>query len=384
MINKDLHKRILIFTTLGEDGSGQGGHFYSINSYYQSLKLFYSVDIVLLKTVKNKTCVLENLISSFLIIYQKNEFNNLEALCKSKNYNYSINFSDDKYSHLLRVTLLKSRTKVFFVRPGGGKHGKLIPLYPNLIVFSNENVLDYRHFSRKIFLIKNRIDKFECSKDRILEFEKKYPKKDLNIVRVSRINERYKEVFDCTINFHKILLEKGFNVQTHLVGFIQSEKVNKEIKEKLIGINNIFLINDPNITHNFKELLCYYNLAIGIGRGFWEAVSVGIPVLGYSKNNSLPIVVNNGNIENVSHFNFSTRYVENNRFSIDKNLEIITNQELIRDYINYQKEYFQKEYSCDGILEKVSSAFLLSDFDSKFRIAYSLLLHYIRVLLKRK
>jgi len=324
-VTKELLKEygiILFISTVMGRNSGNGGHYRSLLSYYEQLKNV-SGDVSIAHYNEMDSSVLddkaENLLSG---IKGTNDFIKKANRLLSKNKtDVVISFGESLQSRMLRYFCWKHGAKFIQVIAGGPN--RFLPMnFINCIYYSSENMNNPRDFTPNKFLLTNRIDTFPVNHKLIAQLEKAYPKKGYNLLRVSRICEAYVETFVATINLHKLCKQKGVDIQTHLIGHIQDENAFNTIKEKIEGLQDIHLITDKKFTDETKKLMEYYNVAVGIGRGFGEAASKRLLVFGYSSICEYPIIINEENYEQLRSANFSPRSRVDGRFGVHNHLNI--------------------------------------------------------------
>lgn len=337
----------LFISSIKNRNSGFGGHYRSLLSYYNQLKQYHEVSLmhyneleasILDDKIKNE---LENIqgVKQFIVTSKRIVSQDVEAV---------ISFADSLQSRMLRLLCWIYDRPYVQIMPGGWS--RILPLFFNsCIYFSNENLNNKTDFSRKKFLLTNRVNDFECENTLINQFTNEYPKHNLNVLRVSRISMDYYKSFLVAINFHTYLQDIGVDVQTHLIGYIDDKIVYDKLHRLVDQEKNIYIITDKTYTDDAKLLIDYYDVAIGIGRSFWETTSKKLIVLGFSNNNDLPVIINEDNYELVRNYNFSERACVNKSFSIDNNISVITDNTIKESYIKFLYSKYRSDYSTSSL-----------------------------------
>lgn len=357
--------------------TGMGGAYYSLLVYKKELETKYDTTVIhyneLDYTVIDKqTNILLKKSESFTERYKS-----LESYFKNKPVAV-FSFSGMQETILLRWFCYIYNCKYIYVRAGGYNY-RLKQYYINCIFFHNENMQFCKgKYCENTFLVSNRIDPPILNESRISMFKEKHNLSDktLKILRVSRVNKSNLPTFIATINQHVELLQKGLDVVSHLIGFEEDIESGIIIREKIKGIKGIHFFSDEYYTINTKELIPYYDVVIGIGRGFWEAVACNKVVLGFSQNSFLPVLINEENLEVFKEFNFSTRVKLSSYTTFVDNHTISSSNEKSEEYRALLKQCFVKDYSSESLFTKLEEIIFRSSKENLYKIVMSYLEFY--------
>ena len=360
----------LFISSVKNRNTGFGGHYRSLLSYYNHL--MHHTEVSLMHYNELEASILDDKVENRLdgvrgII----QFIKTSKSLVSHDIEVVISFADSLQSRVLRLLCWIYGKTYIQIMPGGGS--RILPLFFNsCIYFSNENLSNKTDFSRKKILLTNRIDGFECDKSLIGQLTQEYPKHDINLLRISRIGIDYYKSFVVAINFHSYLQSIGIDVQTHLIGYIDSQIVYDKLNNLIKHKENIYIITNETYTDDAKLLIDYYDVAIGIGRSFWETASKKLVVLGYSNNSELPIVINENNYESVRNYNFSERVRVDKSFSIDNNISVITDDTIKENYIKFLYSKYRSDYSTSNLYSYIDKIVKQSSKDRIILIMPSL------------
>ncbi len=339
-------KVLFFISTVKGRNSGNGGHYRSLLSYYSQLKKV-TKKVAIMHYNEMDHSILDDKADNLLNgirgtnIYGKKA----DEILKSREWNAVISFGESLQSRMLRYYCWRYDTKFIQVIAGGPN--RFLPLnFINCIYYSKENITNRRDFTPNQFLLTNRIDQYSVNDQLIKDLESAYPKKEFNVLRVSRICHAYLETFVSAINLHKLLKKNKINVQTHLVGHLQEKDVYDILKEKIKGLEDIFIITEAKFTNDAKNVMSYYNLAVAIGRGFGEAASKNLLVLGYNSTSEVPIVINEENYEMLRGANFSPRTAMSQKFDINNYLQLFSTDSVLRKiYRDFTYKKFEEDYA---------------------------------------
>ncbi|NHF61381.1 hypothetical protein FK220_018655 [Flavobacteriaceae bacterium TP-CH-4] len=366
-------KVIFFISTVKGRNSGNGGHYRSLLTYYSQLyERGHGVQIMHYNELDSSILDSEgkNLLED--VKGTANFIRKTSEMLDRSNVDVIISFGESLQSRILRYYCWKYNILFIQVLPGGAS--RIHPLFfMNCIYFSQENIKNPVDFTRNKFLLTNRIDEFSVDEELIYDFEISYPKKTLNILRVSRICEAYLKPFLSAIKLHVFLKEKGLDVQTHLIGHIQDQKTYEILKQQVDNLEDIFVITENKYTKEVKKLMTYYNVAIGIGRGFGEAASKNLMVFGYSAKSHLPVVINQHTYEKIRAANFSPRAKVSAKYGVDNYLNLFSSDSKDRDeYCNFIYKKFTEDYLSNKLGPKLEEIIDKSRKDNFVYIVISL------------
>jgi len=346
-----------IISTKKDSNTGIGGHYYSLMTYLNVLKSSFDLNVLHFNEL-DKT-ILDSYDFSGINYYSFNK--------KKKDYENVVAASSlvvmfgsfYNITNVRKICLVK-KIPIISVKPGGASPQRYYPYFDAIICFSSEN---YNWFKTKylyksktnIILLPNRIEKNEINHNRINNFS--FIRKDsINILRISRINKNYYEAFHKTINLHKELLNYGINVNTVLIGLVEDKYVLAKLGKEIEGLDNINILTKPEYTNNAKEFIPLFDIVTGIGRGFMEAAAEKKIVLGFSKNYSIPIIVDSDNYEYFKKVNFSLRSRYKGLEEEEEYNKIINTINNIKSKGKIQNFLFEK-FNSDYNAKKISEMF---------------------------
>ena len=230
-----------------------------------------------------------------------------------------------------------------------------------IIVFSAENYNWFeknRNYDKEsIYLIANRVEKLQ-----FLPESKRIEKKDNNkitFLRVTRIGGAYEKTLKDSFKMIEELMQH-FPVQLIIVGKIQDHEryqwFYKEVKSKNLPVS---FITDERASKG-ADFLYLADFAIGTGRSFMEALSLGIPTLTPAQNMDWPVVVNERNFKYFFKTNFSERNkADHESLSVNKDeiLKLIKNKIAYNEAQESAKLLFQKYFGTEHILTKYNAVY---------------------------
>ncbi|MCC5936791.1 MAG: hypothetical protein JJU34_05885 [Lunatimonas sp.] len=359
----------IIFTQLEQ---GLGGHYRSLKTHYDSFKQagiisndsfiinFGKAHSEVLKESENFNFIKTNITLTFI--------SKLFIILKEKKPDI-IHCYDLTSLQVIKLINIKQKWKLLYTKCGG----------PNLefyfdvptILFSKENYEDIiKKEKRKapLYLIPNRIKDEVDTKNSPVKLD--LSRNTLNILRINRISTKYLEVIRASINLTNRLNSSGIKTKLYIVGSIETPETYETIKN--IKANTILLTDKEYVT-NASQLINQFDIVIGTGRTAMESMQYGKPTLGFTKTQSIPIIITENNIETFLHYNFSERTIIeeineteelSNIIDLVKNLETTNTRHFFDKYFNvktklqkYREIYDTIPYTVDR--QKVSKGFLL-------------------------
>lgn len=343
-------KILFVITSSRDSNSGFGGHYYSLLTYVEVLKTYFNIYI--LHYSEEKESILDQKIgdSPFYI-----KTNNIDSFDIEKINPRIVIFFGASYikTYSLKHKLIKLAIPVIGLKPGG-KKPKYYPFYDYIICFSKNDYdwfTNYYTFNKvsNIIYLPNRVLKHPPNYKRIDQLSITSPTQ-LNLLRVSRINNTYYESFIKTINLHKKLKKNNINVNTVIVGNCEDISILNRLYEIIINIPNITILTDSKYTNNAVELIPLFNVVAGIGRGFMEAVAQNTIVLGFSKSYDIPVLVDKTNYYDFKKNNFSLRVEWIGGTEEEEYLKIIKTLNKSTDNLNYMYKKFLDDYDAMKII----------------------------------
>ncbi len=275
-----------ILFLISSEGKGAGGHYNSLFQISFELAKTNQVKIVLIGN--GSSPIVESSPYFLKHIKFKHSFTNLFRISKEIN-NLCKEFKPDIFhcfdvramNQLILSTLFKKHVPVILTKCGGRN-----PLGNNyqhanaIVVFSKENQdwfnknSNYRGIN--VYLIPNRVrGLIRLPSEKQVE---KAATNKISFVRITRIGNAYEHTLKQTLN----LLDKlssNIPVELFVIGKINSESYYAElVKEVSAKKYSVHFITDDR-AFKASDFLYLADYAIGTGRSFMEATSLGIPTL---------------------------------------------------------------------------------------------------------
>lgn len=336
--------------------TGKGGAYYSLIAYRQELAKEYGTSLIHYKELNSETVLDDSTDVLLLPGYTfKQTYKILTKYFKENKPVAMFSFSGMPATLLLRWFCLLHHCKYIYVRAGGHNY-ELSQYFTNTIFYHKESFeFCQGERSQNTFILSNRVDTPKLNEQRVTAFTNEHPVPldTLKILRVSRINNAYLPTFIAAVNQHKLLLQKGIKAVTHLIGFEEDAAAAEVIRKAIEGVEDIQLYTHDHYVINTKELIPFYDIVIGIGRGFWEGVACNKMVLGYAKNSTLPVLVTAQNIDVFMEFNCSARVELNSFDNFVDHLATYTDAKANASYKSVLKQAFDDHYSSEFLLNKL-------------------------------
>jgi len=378
---KDKQNIIFYYSSRIGINTGRGGAYYSMLAHRKQLMSVYNTLLLHQNSLSHST-ILDGMED---LVYGKGSvFNSLfkvYSFFSSKRPAVFFSYSNRDFTIYIRFLCKLFNCKYIYVKAGGPNY-LLNQYFSNVIFFMKENLDHCKGKGYKnAFLISNRVDPVNVNYERLNQFDLSNYSEFIKILRVSRINKVYKEVFEATINQHIALQNKGIRVLTHLVGYPEDSEVTAFLTDKVKDIKDIDLLTEDKYTVNAVDLIPLYDIIVGIGRGFWEAVSLNKFVLGYTNNCSYPILVNEDNISTFKEYNFSARVRVSAPEPFLDSLSVYYDHNLNKSYRNGMSKEFEQNYSTKNLQKKLLISIAESDSE-KFKYLIKTLGMFISGVLK--
>ncbi|CCN80335.1 conserved hypothetical protein [Vibrio nigripulchritudo SFn27] len=240
------------------------------------------------------------------------------------------------------------KVPVAFTKCGGpNPEGKsFFPRLNNVITYSIEN---YNYFDCNKVCIPGRSKKIYTNYELCNSIEKSIQESYggcLKILRISRIDEHYEDVFYKSIKYVNKLYENGIAVKLLIIGVIQSESLFKKLKE--YDKNNVvFWLTDDIYTVNASQLIHVADLVLATGRGVMEAASISKPIMIFDTMQEDPIPLNKKNFHDYFNTNFSPRSfsskpneVDSTRFCMEISTDTVLSNKYKEEIESLYFEYF--------------------------------------------
>lgn len=350
-----------ILFLISSEGKGAGGHFNSLYQISSEIGKKYDIKIILLG--KGNSPIVEGSPYFYRKITSAHGLKDFRYLHKqfrkvSQDFKPDIIHCFDTNS-LNRVLLSHSFKNIPIVmNKCGGKNplGKNHQHADAIVVFSKENqewfISNKNYDSASIYVIPNRVRELNnLSEEKRVEVAS--PDK-ISFVRVSRLGGAYEHTLLQTYTLLDKLAEK-YPVELFVVGRIQDEKRFEKLVE--LANNKAYDIKFITDERAFKgsDFLYLADFVVGTGRSFMEATSLGIPTLTPALNTEIPILIDEGNVENFLATNFSERNVApvgSEAFTFNEIDKLYKDKNYRVEYKNRTKEIFDEYFGTNKILER--------------------------------
>lgn len=334
---------LFLISCINSKSNGLGGHYHSLKVTVKSLAPKFNITIACVGTMFPKALENFEIESGIQIVNLTNKkftpfytYKKVANLAKKNKCGLIHSFDRNAFFYGRLISFTNGSANVL-TKCGGDNKGYL-PFSENIICYSKENfdfLKQQSKFSKsQVFLIPNRINKFESDFSQIKEIRKiiKQPSEYAIILRISRLGKYYLSTNINTIKLVKKLNDGGVKCVGVFVGTIESDSSLQELKR--IANDHIYFFNEDSFTKNAKSLIDCANLIVGTGRSLMEGMSKSKIVLSPLKDKDDLVLLDSTNFEELFYYNFSERSkllefdeeenfnkikksIQNNRFRID-------------------------------------------------------------------
>ncbi len=349
-----------VFFSVYSRTEGLGGHFHSLVTIAKAMKE-QSIELSIICIGKKNSPIIENSSLPYIFVNYEGERetkSKLKAIVNESNYDCIHCFDELAYYLFASIS-----SKLLLTKCGGRNPKYYFPAAKYMSMFSIENMNYFEGFkkfaSSKIFLIPNRVDRFETSASKVQDLRELcgISDNDFVILKISRIGKTYEKTIKQTISFFKALSPKFPNAKLIIVGAIYDKESYESIND-LKGSNpDISIISDKKFIVNAKEVLDIADLYIGTGRSLMEASFKGKVLACHTSNNSFPVVVKPDNFNAFFERNFADRQTHSSTdedrledvIKLSKNVEYRT--ELEQFSLSVCKEFFDVQIGVEKYIE---------------------------------
>lgn len=233
-----------------------------------------------------------------------------------------------------------------------------------MVVFSAENhewfVNNPNYKKETIHLIPNRVEQL-----RFLPEQQRREKKEkgkITFLRVTRIGGAYEKTLSDTFRMIEEL-KSSFPVKLIVVGKIQDKGrylwFREQVKQRKLPVE---FITDERAGKG-ADFLYLADFAIGTGRSFMEALSLGIPTLTPAKNADWPVLVNTQNFNSFFKTNFSERNQAPKEVlgtNKEKVIRLIEDREAFQKAKAEAESLFRENFGTTQLFEKYDKVYQLT------------------------
>ncbi|WP_235040396.1 hypothetical protein [Vreelandella profundi] len=292
--------------------TGRGGHYYTVLDHYSFFSKQFHVEVVCIG--HEVPIAFENISNKVRFIPYKNllDISATVALMKTifnKN-NCVVNAFDSNAFLFARLAGIEKKVPLFFTKCGGAVRSGYTPaLHPD-VVFHGEDLKFYKEIGgplnhRYLEMIPNRVATSFCDKPKPQDLSL-YPQGKLNILRIARLCDKYKESLYQTIALAQDLKSSGFDVFLAIVGSPENKELTLELEASIKGLGRLY--KSDEITTRASRHIIESDIVVAAGRGVMEGALAGKLVMISSKGNDFPILLTRKIFFDALHCNFSDRY----------------------------------------------------------------------------
>jgi hypothetical protein len=165
--------------------------------------------------------------------------------------------------------------------------------------------MDFRN--SKFYLIQNRVYEIENDFNRLNVLKDKYnlSNKSINILRICRISNYYKNSILQSIALFDYLTDIEFNCTLTVIGIVEDLDLYHELRAKF-G-DQVNFVTENELTHNASQLIYFFDIVVGTGRSLMEALSKNKIILSPVMNSNLPVLIYGNTFNKALEVNFSER-----------------------------------------------------------------------------
>lgn len=346
-------KVLYIISTIGQ-GSGNGGHYYSLRTTVEHVNKKLDCAIIVIGT-KESPVINQSKIKVYNLIFEKIDILNLIRIIRDiKNIAHIEEaeiihtFDEDAFFFGSLISIICKKPYVH-TKCGGGNPRIAFPKVNNLILYSRENMNYFQKSKRfnksNIYYIPNRVGEFYQNISKINKIKSIINTNDKLFLIISRINNDKKNSLLQSINLINKLNADGLKSTLIIIGIIQDVKIYDEIKSNLN--ESIHIFTDDDYTINASELIDVADFVVGSGRSFMEAASRGKIMLCPVNNSMYPLLITSDNFQEAFDKNFSHRLIINEFDSNENYIKIsrtLTDQKYATHISKYIKSASDKYF----------------------------------------
>ncbi|WP_133063440.1 glycosyltransferase family protein [Flavobacterium aurantiibacter] len=356
----------ILFLISNYGGNGVGGHFHSLNQISQQVANDNEVKVI---SIGSKASPVITSNSHFHSHIQTSKGFKGISKVNSELKKVALTFKPDVVhcfdtESLNKVLLLPALFHLPIVLNKCGGRNPIGADYQHadgIVVFSVEN-LDWfasnsRYNQKNIFLIPNRVQKLTVLKEDQRQEQK--VTNSINFLRISRLGGAYEKTLGDTFNLLTDL-KSSFKVNLFVVGKVQDKARFEALERKgsQIGVEISYITDER--AYKASDFIYLADFAIGTGRSFMEAASLGIPTLAPVANASVPILVTKNNFQHFLKFNFSERTILPQELVFESETflkEVLADRTLYMQVQQQTLELFQNYFGTDLIASKYQEVY---------------------------
>jgi glycosyltransferase involved in cell wall biosynthesis len=360
--------KILFFISTPKQGKASGGHYHSLDQISRELAKVHEVNLISIggvesPVIKNNPYFLRHIPLKRNVSAIFSFHSILKKIIEGFKPDIVHCFDADSLNRLLVQTSIGKIPLVMNKCGGMNPLGSDYQHADGIVTFSAENYEWYKsnknYRKELIVLIPNRVKKLELLPER--ERREAKAKGKTTFIRISRLGGAYEHTLRSTYNLIEELITFGYSVELIVIGRIQDEGRFEILREEVLRRNlPVRFITDERAS-KASDFLYLADFAIGTGRSFMEAISLGIPTLAPALNAQKPILVNKSNIQNFFFKNFSERTIVPENHIKNSERELITaiqNKKKYDDLCEEAKELFIEYFGTDKILYKYNDFYM--------------------------
>ncbi|BEH15213.1 MULTISPECIES: hypothetical protein [Marinobacter] len=290
-----------------------GGHYFSALTTARELSKKHKVSVFVVGDFLPKTLAVND-VSVVFIRYHAGFFcvapSGIKELVRSSGANVVVAF-DMKAGVIFRLISAQQSLGFIQVKAGGPLPKTPYINNPHQVHFSKK---DYDWASKRIAYgkkviswVPNRVADTKPDELGIARLREQLAvaQDDIVLMRIGRIDKKYKPAFVGAIESARVLRKNGFSVRLIMIGAVTHQDLYEYLKS--IMSEEDVLLSDACYTKNARRFLAMADLNLGVGRGFMEGCAEGNYMLAMTAESKLPVVVDEGNIQELFSENFSMR-----------------------------------------------------------------------------
>ncbi|WP_337878940.1 hypothetical protein [Rheinheimera sp.] len=380
-----------LISAVSSDNTGRGGHYESLKILAESIyENGLDVEIVSLGDIFPPTFGNTSVKVRFIQFKKSDSLIQYIKKVADEIYDISpnvIHSFDNKSYFFARLANVKIKCKLVLTKPGGPNPKLFFPRCNDLIVFSQENFAFFKSRSRykdvNVHYLPNRAKKILCDDLRIREIKELYDISGKVILRIARICDSYKESFIQLINLVNGLNDQGFSCTAVIIGFIQDQHVYDEIIA--LDCKYLRVVTEERYTKNASALIDLCDYFLGTGRGVFEAALLNKLVFTTISSSRYPVIIDEDNIDELQHNNFSPRSILKNRTEASSKeflssvIQILSDEIKLNEKRKYILSVAKQRFDISSVMDSYMEIYL-NCFPFKRNLIFDIILNSLVVL----
>lgn len=377
-------KRLKIAFIISSFSHGKGGHYYSLRITAESLRC--AIDPIIICTGTTPSPVIDGAACQVYNVLEKSldpgrTVKRIRRILRDEQPDV-IHAFDMASLFFARLVAQRERLPLLATKTAGPDPIKFWPQVPNMVLYSEENrrwfeahpAFSTTHF----FMMPARAMPVQADEQRIAALRAKLPNRDgLCLMRIARINERYKQGFLQAIRLTETLNLQDIPATLVLVGAVENPQVLEELQQHA-GPQVIFMTGETD-TLNAAALLPVADIVIGNGRSIMEAASLGKVLMTPAPGQELPLLIDAQNFTHCFDHNFELRSSSGMTGVSNETVPKLGNPDWRRTYATYSHSLFTDHFDIRAKTDEYLRIYTSLSY-KKNRHPLNLLQHFIIVL----